>query len=71
MYTEEKDKNCYSFGAPPGVCIMVLFQRDKTLVHQIFHILPSLKCWSPQDSLTIMRDRSKIPGEMCMILNPR
>ncbi|KAL8581505.1 hypothetical protein ACOMHN_042898 [Nucella lapillus] len=37
-------------------------QGGRVLVHQIFEVLPSLSCWSPQDSLSIMRDPASIKG---------
>ncbi|KAK7488216.1 hypothetical protein BaRGS_00020523, partial [Batillaria attramentaria] len=40
----------------------LLDQQDKNmLVHQIFEILPSIQCWSPQDSLAIMHDPASVP----------
>ncbi|XP_076466247.1 E3 ubiquitin-protein ligase rnf213-alpha-like [Babylonia areolata] len=37
-------------------------QGRQVLVHQIFDVLPSLTCWSPQDSLSIMKNRASVPG---------
>ncbi|XP_076466869.1 E3 ubiquitin-protein ligase rnf213-alpha-like [Babylonia areolata] len=37
-------------------------QGGQVLVHQIFDVLPSLNCWSPQDSLSIMKNRASVPG---------
>ncbi|XP_070190023.1 E3 ubiquitin-protein ligase rnf213-alpha-like [Littorina saxatilis] len=36
-------------------------QKGEALVHQIFDVLPSLSCWSPQDSLTIMKKLKAMP----------
>ena len=37
-------------------------QRGHNLVHQIFDVLPSLSCWSPHDSLNIMRNPTAVKG---------
>ncbi|KAK7107714.1 hypothetical protein V1264_015588 [Littorina saxatilis] len=37
-------------------------QRGRALVHQIYDVLPGLSCWSPQDSLTIMKNPKAMPG---------
>ncbi|KAK7494871.1 hypothetical protein BaRGS_00013998, partial [Batillaria attramentaria] len=37
-------------------------QRGRMLVHQILDVLPSLNCWSPQDSVNIMKDPSRTQG---------
>ncbi|KAL8623379.1 hypothetical protein ACOMHN_065913 [Nucella lapillus] len=39
-------------------------QKGDTLVHQMFSVLPSLRCWSPLDSLRIMRDDNSVPEYM-------
>ncbi|PVD28712.1 hypothetical protein C0Q70_11306 [Pomacea canaliculata] len=37
-------------------------QKDKVLVHHILDILPSLTCWSPLDSLSIMKEPGRLHG---------
>ena len=43
------------------VCALCV-QKGRVLVHQIFDVLPSLNCWSPQDSLSIMRNPGAVTG---------
>ncbi|XP_070188878.1 E3 ubiquitin-protein ligase rnf213-alpha-like [Littorina saxatilis] len=37
-------------------------QKGRALVHHILEVLPSLKCWSPQESLAILRHPRTVPG---------
>ena len=44
------------------LCVCLCVQKGRVLVHQIFDVLPSLNCWSPQDSLSIMRNPRAVTG---------
>ena len=44
------------------LCVCLCVQKGRVLVHQIFDVLPSLNCWSPQDSLSIMRNPGAVTG---------
>ena len=67
---------CHQAARPDSLVLLVIYFtllkvtldfQEKTLLHQIFAILPSVKCWSPCESLSFLGRKEKQTGEFSVL----